>query len=100
MRVTISQQAATQDIDHQDQEVKQVPDGRLFTFVRYEKRHSWLYYSAAKGAYCCKICELFSPILDNCQINPYVAGVTLGTHPSRKLCKHEISKIFGRSWDS
>ena len=32
-----------EDMDHQDQEVKQVPDGRLFTFVRYEKRHSWLY---------------------------------------------------------
>ena len=26
-----------EDMDHQDQEVKQVPDGRLFTFVRYEK---------------------------------------------------------------
>ena len=49
------------------------------------------------GAYCCKICELFFPILDNCQINSYVAGMTLGTHPSRKLFKHEISKVHVRA---
>ena len=36
-----------------------VPDQRLFMSSKYERRYNWLYYSAAKGGYCCKICELF-----------------------------------------
>ena len=35
-----------------------VPDQRLFMSSKYERRYNWLYYSAAKGGYCCKICEL------------------------------------------
>ena len=35
-----------------------VPDQRLFMSSKYERRYNWLYYSAAKGGYCCKICEI------------------------------------------
>ena len=31
-----------------------VPDQRLFMSSKYERRYNWLYYSAAKGGYCCK----------------------------------------------
>ena len=42
-----------------------VPDQRLFMSSKYECRYNWLYYSAAKGGYCCKICELFAQESDN-----------------------------------
>ena len=37
-----------------------VPDQRLFMSSKYERRYKWLYYSAAKRGYCCKICEGYS----------------------------------------
>ena len=46
-----------------------VPDQRLFMSSKYERRYNWLYYSAAKGGYCCKICELFAQESDNIFIN-------------------------------
>ena len=46
-----------------------VPDQRLFMSSKYEGRYNWLYCSAAKGGYCCKICELFAQESDNIFIN-------------------------------
>ena len=40
---------------------------------KYERRYNWLYYSAAKGGYCCKICELFAQESDNI----FIKGTTL-----------------------
>ncbi|KAH3698134.1 hypothetical protein DPMN_085653 [Dreissena polymorpha] len=38
------------------------------------------------------MCDIFSPVLTNGQLNPWVEGEKLGTHPSRKLLKHSNSK--------
>ena len=35
-----------------------VPDQRLFMSSKYERRYNWLYYTAAKGGYYCKICQI------------------------------------------
>ena len=61
-----------------------VPDQRLFMSSKYERRYNWLYYSAAKGGYCCKICELFAQESDNI----FIKGTILGDHPTRKLERH------------
>ncbi|WAR08290.1 ZMYM1-like protein [Mya arenaria] len=75
-----------------------VPDSRLFTSAKYEARYSWLYYSAAKGMYICKFCELFSVVAPN-PSGTFVTGVqSLGTHPTRKLQKHEQSKQHAEAW--
>ena len=44
---------------------------------KYERRYNWLYYSAAKGGYCCKICELFAQESDNI----FIKGTTLCFFP-------------------
>lgn len=75
-----------------ENETVPVPDSRKFSSTKYEKQYSWLYYSAAKAAYCCKMCDIFSPVLTNGQLNPWVEEVKLGTHPSQKLLKHSNSK--------
>ena len=58
-----------------------VPDARLFSSGKYDRRFTWLYYNGAKGGYCCKFCEIFCPFLPTMQVNRFVSGVLLGTHP-------------------
>ena len=76
----------------QSEDEMPVPDARLFSSGKYERRFTWLYYNVAKGGYCCKLCEIFCPFLPAMQVNRFVSGVLLGTHPSRKLRKHDGSK--------
>ena len=77
----------------QSEDEMPVPDARLFSSGKYERRFTWLYYNVAKWGYCCKLCEIFCPFLPTMQVNRFVSGVLLGTHPSRKLRKHDGSKI-------
>ncbi|KAL4218115.1 hypothetical protein ACF0H5_022851 [Mactra antiquata] len=49
-------------------------------------------------AYCRKLCEIFTPVLSNGETNPFVLGVSLGTHPSKKLDKHNKSKAHASSY--
>ena len=70
-----------------------VPDNRLFTSAKYETRYKWLYYSAANFGYKCKYCEFAfenkSSIFGGEEV-PYVTvGLQLGSHPGRKLEKHD-----------
>ena len=74
----------TSDGSQSTQDTCLVPDQRLFMSSKYERRYNWLYYSAAKGGYCCKICELFAQESDNI----FIKGTTLGDHPTRKLERH------------
>ena len=69
------------------------PDQRIFSGSKYENSYEWLYYSVSKAGYCCRICELFSPSQSVCgkSLAFIERGVILGTHPSRKLKKHEES---------
>ena len=76
----------------QSEDEMPVPDARLFSSGKYERRFTWLYYNVGKGGYCCKLCEIFCPFLPTKQVNRFVSGVLLGTHPSRKLRKHDGSK--------
>ena len=48
-----------------------VPDQRLFMSSKYERRYNWLYYSAAKGGYCCKICELIFVFIIGCVFSQF-----------------------------
>jgi len=50
----------TDDNEAHVNNVQMVPDQRLFCLPKYEQKYTWLYYSSAKGGYCCKLCELFS----------------------------------------
>ena len=69
------------------------PDQRVFSGAKYEQTFKWLYYSVSKNGYCCKTCEMFSPSssISGQSIAFIERGVVLGTHPSRKLQKHEKS---------
>lgn len=69
-------------------QVKPVPDQRLFASAKYETKYTWLYYSSAKGGFCCKICELFAATTDNV----FISGTVLGDHPTRKLEGHADGK--------
>ena len=39
----------------QSEDEMPVPDARLFSSGKYERRFTWLYYNVAKGGYCCKL---------------------------------------------
>ena len=62
----------------QSEDEMPVPDARLFSSGKYERRFTWLYYNVAKGGYCCKLCEIFCPFLPTMQVNRFVSGVLLG----------------------
>ena len=47
----------------QSEDEMPVPDARLFSSGKYERRFTWLDYNVAKGGYCCKLCEIFCPFL-------------------------------------
>ena len=55
---------------------------------KYQYNYPWMYWSVPKDGYICKFCELFSTGLD---IKWVDIGVSLGTHPSRKIQKHSDS---------
>ena len=55
---------------------------------KYERRYNWLYYSAAKGGYCCKICELFAQESDNI----FIKGTTLGEFAYESVKSKKLNK--------
>ncbi|XP_033744317.1 E3 SUMO-protein ligase KIAA1586-like [Pecten maximus] len=66
-------------------------DRRKFNAAKYESAFSWLYHSSVTCGYMCKYCELFV-FGAHSSCKPFVTkGVKLGTHPSRKLKKHDQS---------
>ena len=89
-----------QDSDHSESEgqtdnfVSQ-SDARLFHVGKYESQYPWLYYSVARNGFLCKYCEFSNgPKGKLATETPFAEnGVKLGTHPSRKLDKHEKSKF-------
>ena len=80
-------QSETSDDESQDEYAKVAPvsNQRLFSSKKYESKYSWLYFSSAKGGYCCKICELFSSTDKG---NIFILGTFLGDHPTPKLEGH------------
>lgn len=67
-----------------------VPDHRKFASDKYERLFPWLYFSSSKNGYVCKYCELFSSRNGTQKDMKFITqGVTLGTHPTRKLSKHD-----------
>lgn len=78
-------------VSDESYDVIPVPDCRKFSSTKYEALYTWLYYSAAKQGYCCKLCEVFCPLLDNGTISPYVTGIKLSDHPTRQLQRHQQS---------
>jgi hypothetical protein len=77
----------------EDENSECIADARKFHSGKYEARFTWLYYSYSKAGYCCKLCEIFCPVLlHNKAPNPFVSGIMLGSHPSRKLSAHSSSK--------
>ena len=44
----------------QSEDEMPVPDARLFSSGKYERRFTWLYFNVAKGGYCCKLCKCFN----------------------------------------
>ena len=65
-------------------------DKRLFSTTKYESEYDWLYWSITKNGYMCKICELTAePGPPRSFIDK---GVSLGTHPTRKLETHKTSR--------
>lgn len=68
-----------------------MPDQRKFRASNYENVFPWLYFSNCKEGFLCKYCELFAST-DSNNIEFQNIGVKLGTHPTRKLKKHECSK--------
>lgn len=70
-------------------------DERTVYIQKYEQQYSWLYYSHILGGFKCKICETFADVTKNTQ---YVtASVSLGTHPTRQLSKHEDSETHKKA---
>ncbi|CAG2224053.1 unnamed protein product [Mytilus edulis] len=67
----------------------QVSDARKFSSLKYENKYPWLYHSAQ--GYLCKYCELFGGTCVNAREFVNIA-VGLGTHPTRKLEKHQSSE--------
>lgn len=64
-------------------------DKRMFHQPKYEQTYNWLYYShnPDNKGFMCKFCEIVL-----CDKTPFSGvAVDLGTHPTRKLDKHEQS---------
>ena len=66
----------------QSEDEMPVPDARLFSSGKYERRFTWLYYNVAKGGYCCKLCEIFCPFLPSMQVNQFVSLLVDRHRPS------------------
>ena len=56
---------------------------------KYEFKYNWIYFSSAKGGCVCKHCEFLDGSgKTNACSSPFVMGIQLGSHPTRKLEKH------------
>ncbi|XP_045208368.2 uncharacterized protein LOC123560182 [Mercenaria mercenaria] len=53
--------------------------------------YNWLYYSASKGGYCCKVCELFYSFSPGVTNKAFIDGTSLSDHPERKFSTHDKS---------
>ncbi|CAC5383686.1 unnamed protein product [Mytilus coruscus] len=73
-----------------DQIATNSKDGRKFCSFKYDSRYPWAYHNVVKDGFICKYCELFPAHHDNC-LEFVNVGVKFGTHPSRKLEKHDKS---------
>ncbi|KAL5008565.1 hypothetical protein ScPMuIL_014146 [Solemya velum] len=64
--------------------------------LKYEVVYPWLYFSAGRGGYFCKFCELFGATK-----TPFMEGgvKNFGTHPTRLLKGHEQSKGHKETMD-
>ena len=96
--ILIQIMTAAMTINQSTQDTCLVPDQRLFMSSKYERRYNWLYYSAAKGGYCCKICELFAQESDNILIK----GTTLGfffEHP-QQMVNQIVNQISEFAYES
>nr|XP_022338341.1 E3 SUMO-protein ligase KIAA1586-like isoform X3 [Crassostrea virginica] len=68
-------------------------DNRLYCAARYEQQFPWLYYSSARCGYICKFCEFWEKSGTKQPCSPFVEmGTQLGSHPTRKLEKHDKSE--------
>ncbi|KAJ8303650.1 hypothetical protein KUTeg_018760 [Tegillarca granosa] len=73
-------------------------DSRLFSSHKHELTFPWLYFSGARGKYFCKYCEFFSQSTSAVSESPFATtGTVLGTHPTRKLAKHNESSYHEKA---
>lgn len=68
-----------------------VSDRSVFDSMKYESHFKWFFYSVGKKGYSCKYYELLPFLSEEGTSKWGEVGVQLGTHPTRKLEKHQSS---------